>query len=443
MIKHSRFVLAVALTGTLALSACGGGGGGGTAAPDGPVELTFWHSASGAAAGVIDKAVADFNTAHAGKSKVTAIYQGTYDDAITKLANAVQAKNIPDLMQFNDVNTPYMIDTKLTVSAKDLNDAASTKVNVDNFMPVVSRYYTIDGSMRSVPFQVSQPALFLNPDLVKAAGLNPATPPTTIAEMTTWAKQIKEKSNKAGFVFHINPWWFEELTASAGLDYCTPDNGVGAEPATKFVLTDPAQVAQWKGIQELYQSKAAVNVGGDGNAAQTSFANGDAAMLLGSSSVWGNVTKNAKFTPVVAPLPLDSPEGGAVPGGNSVWVFGTDAKGAKEQAAWEVAAYLAGDTVQADSFTTSGYLPNTKSAAEKVAGSVDANQKVLLTQLADAKTSNAAAGCHSGALQSVRTELSKAMESALVGGTDVATALKGIEDQSSGLIEAYNKRAGK
>lgn len=68
---------------------------------------------------------------------------------------------------------------------------------------------------------------------------------------------------------------------------------------------------------------------------------------------------------------------------------------------------------------------------------------MLLTQLADAKTSNAAAGCHSGALQSVRTELSKAMESALVGGTDVATALKGIEDQSSGLIEAYNKRAGK
>ncbi len=431
----------LALAAAAALLA-GGCSSSASPASGGLVELTFWHSASGAAAQVVDKAVADFNTKHDGKIKVTGTYQGTYDDAITKLASAVQAKNTPDLMQVNDVNTQYMIDTKLTVSADDLNKVTKL-VDFANFAPLVGTYYTIGGTMRSVPFQTSQPALFMNPDLVKAAGLDATKPPTTFAQTFEWATKINAATGKGGFVFHINPWWVEQMTASAGIVYCTPDNGVGSSPATKVVLTDPKQVAQWTAVQALYKSKGAVNVGGDGNAAQTSFSNGDAGILLASSSVLGNVTKAAKFTPVLAPMPLDDAQGGAVPGGNSVWVLGKDAKGAKEQAAWAFAAYLASDEVQSNSFTTSGYLPNSKSAATSLASNANPAQKVLLTQLAGGADSAAAAGCHSGALQPIRTELQKAMESVLVSGADVTTTFKSVEDKSPTLISDYNKRVGK
>lgn len=437
----SRILVSALAAGALLLSACSAGAPGGSSA-DG-IQITFWHSASGPGAQVVDKAVANFNAAHQGKIKVTATYQGTYDDAITKLANAVQAKNTPNVMQVNDTNTQYMIDTKLTVSAADLNNAAETKIDLAGFAPAVSKYYTVGGSLRSVPFQVSQPVLFLNPTLIKAAGLDIKNPPKTFAEVFSWAKQAQAKTGKAGFVTHINPWWFEQLTASAGINYCTPDNGVGSSPATKFVLTDPAQIAQWTGMQQLYSSKVALNVGSDFNGVQTAFANGDAAIMLGSTGAYGNLKTNAKFDVTVAPLPLDSAKGGAVPGGNSAWVFGSDAKGATEQAAWAFASYLASDAVQTDSFSTSGYLPNTLSSAKLSAANASEAQKVMLAQLARPSDSTAALGCHSGALQAERAEVQKGLEAILVSGSDVATTLKGVEDKTPGLIDAYNQRAGK
>lgn len=437
---HGR-VTVLAVASTLALAGCGGAGTDDDVA-DGPITISFWHSASGAAAQVVDEAVASFNEAHEGEITVEATYQGTYDDSITKLANAVQAGNVPDLMQVNDTNTQYMADTGLSVSAQDLNAAAETKLDFENFVPIVASYYTIDGTMQSVPFQVSQPALFINPDLAAEAGLDPSTPPSTSAEVFEWATQINAVTGKGGFVFHINPWWVEELTASAGVVYCTPENGVGGEPAAEFVLTDPAQIAQWEAIQTMYADGVAVNVGTDGNSAQTSFASGDAGLLFASSSVLGNLTSNAAFTPVVAPFPIDSPEGGAVPGGNSVWILGEDASGAREQAAYEFAVYLASDEVQVNSFTASGYLPNTTSAAEAAAADASPSHQALLDQLLGSTDSIAAAGCHSGALQQVRTELRTALEGILTSGDDVTESLSSVEALSTELVASYIERAG-
>lgn len=441
MITRKTFLAASLSASTaLALASCGSDDG---ANSDGSYDITFWHSASGTAAEVVDKAVADFNAAQEGKIEVSAVFQGSYDDAITKLANAVQAKNLPDLMQANDVNTQYMIDTQLTVSADELNSAAKNQIDFANYAPVVQRYYTIAGTMRSIPFQISQPVLYLNKKLVADAGLDIENPPTTFADLVTWAKTINEKTGKGGIVFHLTPWWFEELTASTGLEYCTPDKGAGKEAASAFVLTDPKQVAQWEGFQELYQSGAAVNVGTDGNNAQTSFSNGDAGILLASSAAYGNVSGSATFDIVLAPMPLDDPTSAVVPGGNSVWIIGKDPKGGREQAAYEFAKYLASDEVQSQSFVVSGYLPATITAAKAIEGDADANQKVLLEQLAREAASPAAAGCHSGALQPVRNEVQAAMEESLVGGADVKTTFQKVEEKAPALIEDYNKRAGK
>ena len=235
----------------------------------------------------------------------------------------------------------------------------------------------------------------------------------------------------------------EQMTASANIVYCTPGNGVGGEAATAFKLTDPKQIAQWTALQKLYASGAAVNVASDGNAATNSFSNGDSAILLSSSAALGNITKAAKFTPVVMPMPVDAVQGGPVAGGNSVWVLGKDASGAKEQAAWQFAAYLASDDVQVNSFKTSGYLPNTKTAIAKASADANDNQKVLLNQLQNAASSPATAGCHSGALQGERTEVRGALEAILVNKADVATALRGVEDKAASLITEYQKRAGK
>jgi sn-glycerol 3-phosphate transport system substrate-binding protein len=444
--SNSQVLTAGALAAVLALSGCSGdqkSSGGSANGSNGAVEITFWHSASGAAAEVVDQAVKDFNSANEGKIKVTSVYQGKYDDAMTKFTNGIRSKNLPDVMQVNDINTQYMIDTKVTLSAKDLNDASETKLNLDDIIPVVSTYYSTDGQLRSIPFQTSQPVLFVNPVMAKAAGLDVANPPKTVAEVAEWARKIASATKKGGIVFHKTPWWVEEMTASANLEYCTPDNGSGKEPATKFKLTDPKQIAQWKTLQDLYTEKVAVNVGVDGNAAQTTFSRGDAGLLFGSSAAVGNVTKNAKFTPVLVPFPTDAEGGGAVPGGNSLWVIGKDAKGSKEQAAYAFQRYLVSEKVQADSFTKSGYLPNTKPAVEKLTASADANQKVLLEQLAKTPQNTATGGCHSGAMQEVRKDLQKQLDTLLGEGGDLEKSFAEVEARSEEAIQTYIKRAAK
>lgn len=53
-----------------------------------PVKIIFWHSMGGVNGEAINKMVADFNAANAGKIEVEVQFQGDYDEAINKLKSA-------------------------------------------------------------------------------------------------------------------------------------------------------------------------------------------------------------------------------------------------------------------------------------------------------------------------------------------------------------------
>ena len=426
---------------TLGMAACGAGGNSSQA--EGEITLSFWHSTSGGAADALDEIVSKFNEDHKGKIKIDAVYQGGYGDAIAKLANSVQAGNIPDIMQINDANTTYIYDTGVTVPAQDLNDAAEQKADFDDLLPSVRQYYSKDGKLMSMPFMASHPGLFINPDIVAAAGLDPANPPKNRAELIEWATQIKEKPGKHGIVFHIGSWWFESWTASEGLEFCTPQNGLGDQAAEKFQLAAPEQVAVWSDFQKLYKNDIALNVSTDGKNSQAAFANGEAGMIITSSASLGNLQKNAQgFEPMAVHFPIDNPSnGGVVAGGNSVWVFGKDPKGAKEQAAWTFLSYLPSAEAQGMIFKHSGYLPISNSAVKELEPQADEARSVLLKQIADNPSNTVTGGCHSGAIQQVREELGDALQSILNDGADPAVTLKKVEDDSIVKVKEYNDRA--
>lgn len=52
------------------------------------VKIIFWHSMGGVNGEAINKMVADFNAANAGKIEVEVQFQGDYDEAINKLKSA-------------------------------------------------------------------------------------------------------------------------------------------------------------------------------------------------------------------------------------------------------------------------------------------------------------------------------------------------------------------
>ena len=96
----------------------------------GAVTLTFWHSMSDYQKPIIDKLVADFNRSHDG-IEVKAIFQGSYDETVTKLKAALLAGKGPDIAQVNIEHIQifskdgwlqdltYLISNDPTLSAED------------------------------------------------------------------------------------------------------------------------------------------------------------------------------------------------------------------------------------------------------------------------------------------------------------------------------------
>lgn len=435
-----RAILAgtAALSLTLVLASCAPG----EDADSGPVTLSFWHSSEGATAETVDAIVADFNAAHEGEIVVEASYQGSYDDTVAKISAAVQGDTLPNLVQVNDVNTAFLVDSGLATPVEELFEATSVEYDLDGLTEAVGNYYTIGDQLWSMPFQASLPALYVRNDALDATGVDAAGFPADFDGLATWATDYHASTGSAGLTFHLNPWWFEELSAGAGVVYCTPDNGLDGEPVEGFVLTDSAQIGQWESIQDLFSTGAAFNPGSDFSAAVNAFASGQAAAIFGSSGALGTITEAAgEGTFTIVPFPAEGSDGGAVPGGNSVFALTTD-DDAVSQASATFLAYLGSDDVQQEVFAQTGFLPTTQNALAAAESGASETHQALLAALDGNAVSTATAGCHSGAVQSVRAELTTAIEQ-IVNGADVTQTLTATESAAETIAGDYAERAGR
>ena len=102
---------------------------------------------------------------------VTAQFQGTYDDELTKLKTAMQGKAGPDVCQVYDIGSRYMIDGGWVVPVQKYID--SDKYDKTKIEPNLLSYYTIDNKLWSMPFNSSTPILYYNKTAFKEAGLRP------------------------------------------------------------------------------------------------------------------------------------------------------------------------------------------------------------------------------------------------------------------------------
>jgi ABC-type glycerol-3-phosphate transport system substrate-binding protein len=94
--------------------------------------VTLWHSMGGRNGEALNALVDEFNTAQAGKIKVTAIFQGPYGDALAKLKAAIQSKQLPDVVQVNEIGSRLVYDLKITAPFGDLAEGAG--LDTDNLL---------------------------------------------------------------------------------------------------------------------------------------------------------------------------------------------------------------------------------------------------------------------------------------------------------------------
>ncbi len=238
-------ITAMLLTTAVACSSSGTGTGkvhpsapGATAlqAAEGTTEITIWHGLGAANGKAFTKLIDQFNAANTGKIHVTAAYQGVYADLLAKYSAALRDGSAPTVMLAGDIATAYMIDVGRSIPASDMAAANPDDLHLDDLAPAARNYYSVDHVQQAVPMNVSTPMLWVNREVLRSAGLE-GSRLKTLDDVVAAATTVKQKTGRTGFTMQTDDWYIEQLVATAGQDFCAPDNGRSGKRANSIIET--------------------------------------------------------------------------------------------------------------------------------------------------------------------------------------------------------------
>ncbi len=417
------------------------------------INITFWHAMGGVGGEAINKMVENFNKTHP-NIKVTAQYQGSYDDEINKLRSAMQGKAGPDVVQIYDIGTRFMIDSGWITPVQNFVD--SEKFDTSQLEPNLLAYYTVDNKLYSMPFNSSTPLLYYNKTAFKEAGLDPEKPPRNFKEIEEYSKVLLKKDSSGnvtqyGYSMAIYGWFFEQLLAKEGALYANNENGrEGRATAVEFDKNEAGIniLTTWKNIVD---SGLAINLGRKTADTQNAFAAGRIAMTIDSTAVLGSILKNVgdRFEVGTGSLPSisDNPpaNGGVIIGGASLWIIDNGSK-EKQNAAWEFVKFMISPEQQVFWNKQTGYFPVTKKAYDLPEMQEHLKQrpqfKTAIDQLHSTPITTATKGALIGVFPEARQTIEANIEKMLQGQLSPKEAIMNAAKDINSAIETYNKTYG-
>lgn len=332
------------------------------------IDLTFWHAMGGANGAALTSMIDDFNAKYEGHIKVTAQFQGSYDDEVNKLKSAQMANNGPNVIQVYELGTRFMTDSGWTEPVQNFIDA--DKWDLKQIEPNLAAYYTVNNKLNSMPFNSSTPILYYNKDIFKEVGLDPEKPPKTLEEIIEMSPKFK-KTDASGNVtryaygMYTYGWWVDELMDKQLLPMFDNDNGRTKAP-TKVVFDQNGGVAKvLKVWNRLIKEGVMPSFAMSSDNCTSAFVNGQIAMTVGSTaSLASNLTavgSNFELGTGYFPSVDASSKGGVSIGGASLWIM-KDKDPKTERAVWEFIKYMVSSEKQAFWNTKTGYFPITSAA---------------------------------------------------------------------------------
>ncbi|MFM2069091.1 MAG: hypothetical protein RLZZ584_4000, partial [Pseudomonadota bacterium] len=384
-------------------------------------EIQWWHSMGGALGEWVNDLAKDFNASQA-EFKIVPSFKGTYDESMTAAIAAFRAGNAPHILQVFEVGTATMMASKgaIVPVGKVMADAGE-KFDPAVYVPAVAGYYTApNGQMLSFPFNSSTTVFHYNKDAFKAAGLDPDKPPTTWPEVALAAAKLKASGHKCPFSTSWISWTqLESFSAWHNTLFATKNNGFGGTD-TRLAFNTPLHLRHFENLANMAKGGLFVYKG-RGNAPDGTFVSGECAMLTGSSGLYANVKRNAKFAAGITALPYYPDVAGApqntVIGGASLWVM-SGKKPAEYKGIAQFFSYLSKAEVASASHKLTGYLPVTKAAYEltEKSGFYKANPgtDVAVTQMIR-KTTDKSRGVRLGNFVQIRTIIDEETEQIWAG----------------------------
>lgn len=458
-----------------------GNGGGGSALPtcpvdalskaSGPVEVVLWHSWVGRTAATL-QAIADKYNAGQSKVKVTIQNQGAnYEELRRNYEQALGAKQLPAIVAGEDTWTQFMVDNGATLPAQAcIEQDKDSRARIDDLLPAVKAAYSVKDVQWPAAFAVSTPVLYFNRTAFTRAGLDPAKPPATLAEVRTAAEKLKAAGEGAGgpMAMKMDPWYIEHLATGAKEAVIDNDNGRNGNRANASSLTGPrvSAVTDW-----LSQMAGAGLLNPVKNSSQIdhylAVATQRSSMLfetstaitliagvvqggldlkkeLGDAAGGINIPPGFKvgFEVGVAPYPGIDQAGRGQVGGGALYLSNTGSPEV-QAAAWDFLKFFNQVDNQVEWTRNGSYLPVRKAAAEQLESDQAWKSSLVggwITVAYNQMTTLDASfpGPLLGAYDSFRKELGNAMESITIQKTPPATAIGAAVPAIDAAIKKYN-----
>ncbi|HAT2066383.1 TPA: extracellular solute-binding protein [Legionella pneumophila] len=318
-----------------------------------PVELVFWHAMAGHLGDEVRLLADDFNKSQ-NQYRVKPIYKGNYTETLTNFAAAFRARQAPSIVQIFEVGTSIMLAPPGVIKPVDLlMSEQGISLPKDDFIQSVREFYSRDGQLMAMPFNLSAPVLYYNADILAKVGYGKHNFPQTWSAMEIMAEKIKKAGYDCTYTTAYPGWvLFESFLAIHGLPI-TQGNPARAAFHTPQLMAHFQRLKRWHDLHYF-------RYGGRVDDATILFTSSVCPLFSQSSGAYNSLSALVPFHLGVATMPLDT---GASPirhanvaGGAALWAVG----GQTEEQYRGIArffAFIAKPEVQKRWHEHTGYLP--------------------------------------------------------------------------------------
>ena len=318
-----------------------------------PIKLVFWHAMSGHLGDEVSSLVKDFNQSQ-DEYFIQAVYKGDYIETLTSFAASFRAHRAPSIVQIFEVGTAIMLSPKGVIKPlDDLMTEQGIALPKDDFVDSIREYYSQDGKLMAMPFNLSAPIIYYNADLLAKLGYNSTNFPATWAEMEILAQKIKKHGLQCTYTTAFPGWTlFESFLTIHGLPI-TSDNPIRAAYDRPELKKHFQRLQRW-------QKLGYFRYGGRVDEATIFFTSGVCPLFSQSSGAYQSLSSLAPFRIGVAVMPLDTEiskvRHANIAGGAALWAV----SGQTEEQYRGIAkffAFIAKPETQKRWHKNTGYLP--------------------------------------------------------------------------------------
>ncbi|WP_028550753.1 ABC transporter substrate-binding protein [Paenibacillus sp. UNC451MF] len=396
-----------------------------SAAKTGKTTIQYWHSMGGANGEFTEALIKRFNDSHP-NIEVVGTFQGSYEEVVTKLQQAVAAGSAPDVSMLERSFIQLFADADVL---EDLTPyMKKSNLSTEDFVQGLMGHSIWNKKLLTLPLNRSTPIMHVNKTMLDEMGLKV---PTTWEELKSVTNALVIKDNngfkRQGLSMPFDDWYliammtqskgrfFNEEGTSVGF----VDNGVGLKIFNYLKDLQKTGALFYPPTQD------------SGNIVKQMFTEGRIGILFESTGSIGSLQKNVKFDYVTSFLPKNdvyaNPTGGA-----NVTMF---ASSKNKDAAWEFMNWLMTDPQGGQQFVIdTGYLPFTKKMVEskeiKELFAKEPNRKVAYDQLQFGIDTNK----HLAWTPAVQ-EFRSAMQAIMYDNKDIQTTLNTFKASAEKLMK--------